>query len=153
MVAPLRSEVRPEHYKDPRNMRGNSYAARDKSGYIIPDPEDLYERLYAKFPHMAHSKVSKLIAQLEEYYGIISECNNTIFDDIDIRKGVGYNLNSDTTRRINLFNDTVRYYSNVYNDVEKLSDTQFSSTELSELISSVKSLGDRIDKLVTALNR
>lgn len=152
MVAPLRSDIRSEHYEDPRDMGADAYPLRDKSGYVIPDPQELYERLYAKFPDKSNDKLEDVGVTLEDYYNVLNECKDKVFN-IDIRKGRGYGDNLGANR-INLgaFNKVVTHYGWAYADFEKLISSGSDPKILSKLIQSVDRLGTEIDELVNLLN-
>lgn len=152
MVALLRTDVRSEHYKDPRDMGANAYPPRDKSGYVIPDPRELYERLYAKFPDKSSDKLGDIGVTLEDYYNILNECKDKVFN-IDIRKGRGYGDNFGANRTtLNTFNQVVTHYGWAYADFEKLVNSGNDPKILSELMQAVDRLGTEIDKLVNLLN-
>lgn len=158
MVAPLRSEVRSEHYEDPRDMSNSSYPRRDKSGYIIPSPLDLYEKLYAKFPDMADKKLGQIIDKMDQYYDILNECKDKIFD-IDIRNGRGYDTGLGNVNRpkVNIFNDAVRHYGWAYQELKELTDSvandaEISSESLTSLMAQLTVIGDKIDNLKKELS-
>lgn len=161
MVAPLRSEVRSEHYEDPRDMRKQSpysYHKRDKSGYIIPNPQELYERLYAKFPDMADRKLGRIMDKLDQYYEVLNECKDKVFD-IDIRNGKGYDigLRNANQSKVNAFNDAVRQYGWAYNELKELTESGFvdyetSSDSLVSLMGQLDIISDKINKLKKELS-
>lgn len=148
MVAPLRSDVRSEHYKDPRKASEYSYDKRDKSGYKIPDPRDLYTRLYAKFPDKAKDKLDSIKATLEDYYVILNDSKDKIFD-IDIREGKGYDMGSRNANqpRIAAFNEAVKYYGVTYKYFEEIINSKFNANEIVPLIDSLDWLSNKIKKL------
>ena len=75
-------------------------SGRDKSGYIIPDPTELYEKLYKRFPDRANRKLDNARTILEEYYGKLVDARQAVFDAFDIRSG-----------------KTVDHYGNAYDNV------------------------------------
>lgn len=60
---------------------------RDKSGYYIPKPEELYEKLYARFPDKVNNSINKVKAILDTYYDKLDAAKNKVFSQYDIRKG------------------------------------------------------------------
>lgn len=148
MVAPLREEVRPEGYVDPRYTANNegkwSYAGqqkvvpqkksrknaeptwevptsysfnkRDKSGYVVPNPDDLYRQAYAKFPEKLKGKLDQAIAVLDKYYDILESYKDQVFG-IDIRSGKGFN-NLGKQTNIYHFNEAIRIYGGLYSAIE-----------------------------------
>lgn len=60
---------------------------RDKSGYEIPNPADLYSKLYKRFPERLKSRLDEVKGTLDKYYDKISSCKSRLFDSIDVRKG------------------------------------------------------------------
>lgn len=64
-----------------------THSGRDKSGYYIPKPEELYERLYARFPDRVNSSIDKAKAILDTYYDKLDAAKNKLFSQYDIRKG------------------------------------------------------------------
>ena len=155
MVAPLRSEVRSEHYENPRVYEPGS-GHRDKSGYLIPNPSTLYKRLYAKFPDKAKDKLDSILVSMEDYYNILNEYKDKVFD-LDIRNGVGFLTHpsyrgSSREKYIDKFNSVVEEYGDVYRDCEELANSDMDASSLTYLIYSVDSLGDSIDRLVDYLD-
>lgn len=150
MVAPLRSDVRSEHYEDPRSTEGPSYIQRDKSGYRIPDPHDLYSRLYAKFPDKANSKLESIMVELEDYYNIINDCKDRVFD-IDIRKGKGYEAHP-RNKNLDIFNDVIRYYGYIYRQCEDITKSDFDAKLLTSVMENMDILEDKVNKLTNALD-
>ena len=70
-------------WSQPYSRRGK----RDKSGYEIPSPEDLYSKLYQRFPERLKGRLDEVKRTLDEYYDKVNSCKTKLFDSIDVRKG------------------------------------------------------------------
>ena len=93
---------------------------RDKSGYAIPKPEELYAKLYARFPNSVQTKLNTVKGILDEYYDKIDAAKTLIFSQYDIRKGKAismYGKAYDTP--FYALHDAIYSYGNVYRDFEK----------------------------------
>jgi len=93
---------------------------RDKSGYIIPNPEELYRRLYARFPDRLKSRVNEAKAILDEYYDKVNAAKEKILSQYDIRKGrspyLGYGDVSKS--ELYLLQQAIDYYGTMYKAFE-----------------------------------
>lgn len=99
--------------------RGYSGRQRDKSGYEIPDPVDIYSRLYARFPDRLKGRINEAKAILDEYYDKLEEAKRALFSAYDIRKGkspkyYGESYNAPSRR----LEDAIQYYGWVYRDFD-----------------------------------
>lgn len=95
-------------------------SGRDKSGYEIPKPEDLYAKLYERFPERLKSRVNEAKSILDEYYNKIDAAKNAIFSKYDIRKGKGISMYSKNSWD-NVFyklNEAIQYYGWMYSDFD-----------------------------------
>lgn len=94
---------------------------RDKSGYAIPNPDDLYARLYKRFPERLKSRLNEVKSVLDEYYDKLNDAKNEIFSQYDIRKGetpyIGYG-ESASKSRIYRLNQAIGYYGQMYRKFE-----------------------------------
>lgn len=88
---------------------------RDKSGYEIPRPEDLYRRLYARFPDRLKGRINEAKAVLDEYYDKLEEAKNTYFSKYDIRKGKSPKYYGNAYEApVYKLQDAIEYYGMMY---------------------------------------
>ena len=85
---------------------------RDKSGYVLPTPETLYEKLYKRFPEVTQNRIDSVKEVLERYYNLVDEAKNRIFSIYDIRKGKYVPNGSQSP--INDLNQAIYYYRRMY---------------------------------------
>ena len=114
--------------RDPENDKwimpwvGYAGAKRDKSGYVIPDPEELYSRLYTRFPDRLKTRVNEAKAILDEYYDKVNDAKERVLSHYDIRKGkspyIGYGDNVYKSSMYKL-GEVIRYYGWMYEGFEK----------------------------------
>jgi hypothetical protein len=94
---------------------------RDKSGYRIPDPEELYSRLYARFPDRLKSRVEEAKAILDEYYDKVNDAKTQVLSKYDIRKGrspyLGYGDDVYKTPLYKL-SEAIKCYGTMYSGFE-----------------------------------
>lgn len=93
---------------------------RDKSGYQLPKPEDLYKRLYQRFPDRLKGRLNEAKAILDEYYDKLEKAKNDLFSKYDIRKGktpryYGENYKSPSYQ----LEDAIQYYGWMYEGFDK----------------------------------
>jgi len=95
-------------------------AKRDKSGYAIPDPEELYRRLYARFPDRLKSRVNEAKAILDEYYDKVSAAKDMVLSGYDIRKGRTPSLGYGDVSKSDLYqlHKAIEYYGLMYKSFE-----------------------------------
>ncbi len=93
---------------------------RDKSGYSIPNPEDLYRRLYARFPDRLKSRVNEAKAILDEYYDKINAAKEKLLSQYDIRKGKSPYLGYGEVSKTQLYqlHQAIEYYGRMYKEFE-----------------------------------
>ena len=93
---------------------------RDKSGYSIPKPEDLYRRLYARFPDRLKSRVNEAKAILDEYYDKINAAKEKLLSQYDIRKGKAPYLGYGEVSKTQLYplHQAIEYYGRMYKEFE-----------------------------------
>lgn len=93
---------------------------RDKSGYSIPNPEDLYRRLYARFPDRLKTRVNEAKSILDEYYDKINDAKEKLLSQYDIRKGrtpyLGYGDASKSA--LYQLQQAIEYYGRMYKEFE-----------------------------------
>jgi hypothetical protein len=101
----------------PYTYSGNK---RDKSGYSIPNPEDLYRKLYARFPDRLKSRVNEAKAILDEYYDKINDAKEKILSKYDIRKGRSPYLGYGDVSKSELYQlqQAIEYYGYMYKEFE-----------------------------------
>ena len=96
---------------------------RDKSGYAIPNPEELYARLYERFPDRNNAKVEKAKKVLDEYYDKLDTIKNRIFSMYDIRKGHGISIGQSYYNNVLYrFNEAISDYGRMYRRFESCID-------------------------------
>lgn len=93
---------------------------RDKSGYSIPNPEELYRKLYERFPDRLKSRVNEAKAILDEYYDKINDAKEKILSKYDIRKGRSPYLGYGDTSKSDLYplHQAIEYYGSMYKGFE-----------------------------------
>jgi hypothetical protein len=92
-------------------------AARDKSGYVLLSPSQLYANLLAKFPNRLQHLADSTKATMENYYERIKKAKYKIFQAYDIREGKiadDYGYNSVFYE----LNQAVHNYSNTYKAIQ-----------------------------------
>jgi len=113
---------------------------RDKSGYEIPDPQELYERLYKRFPDRTQGKLNEAKRLLDEYYDKLDNAKSRIFNQYDIRKGkyAYFYSHSVYDSAIYNLNEAIQHYGNIYRTFENLinEDGTADSKALSEFMNS-----------------
>lgn len=112
---------------------------RDKSGYAIPDPADLYERAYAKFPDKLKAKIDKIRPILDDYYDRLIACKDKIMD-VDIKKGRGFDpINPISSVNMHHFNEAVSSYGYLYSALEGCMDAEgnVDPAELSKFVNNL----------------
>lgn len=77
-------DTEPSSWEVRRDWSGDR---RDKSGYVIPNPEDLYDKLYQRFPDRLKGRIAEVQSVLDEYYDKLNEAKTAMFSQFDIRKG------------------------------------------------------------------
>lgn len=96
---------------------------RDKSGYAIPNPEELYARLYERFPDRNNAKIEKAKKILDEYYDKLDTIKNRIFSMYDIRKGNGISIGQSYYNNVLYrFNEAIGDYGRMYRRFESCID-------------------------------
>lgn len=139
-------------------IQGNG---RDKSGYEIPDPTELYKRLYNRFPERLKGRVQEARNILDEYYDKVDEAKSLIFSQYDIRKGKGISLYGETYKNVLYFlNEAVKDYGWLYEGFEKCmkDDGSIDTQKLASFLKSgdtfaVPRLTREIDNYVGKINK
>ena len=132
----------PETHKYESTDRVSSWetqSGRDKSGYKIPNPEDLYAKLYARFPNVIQNRVDNVKAILDEYYDKIDNAKSLIFSQYDIRKGKAismYGRSYDTP--FYHLHDAIYHYGELYKTFERCinEDGSVDSRKLADFVNS-----------------
>ena len=137
----------------------NTTSGRDKSGYKIPNPEDLYAKLYQRFPNIIQTRLNKVKGILDEYYDKIDAAKNLIFSQYDIRKGKAismYGRAYDTP--FYHLHDAIYTYGQVYSTFEKCinEDGSIDSKKLADFVNGngydglshkLSAIDDSLDKI------
>jgi hypothetical protein len=84
---------------------------RDKSGYVIPEPEDLLARYYEKFPNRITEKVDNVYLELRRV-------RDMIFSDDIISKPKTREESSSIRNAMNYFTDAVEQYRTLINKMD-----------------------------------
>lgn len=126
---------------------------RDKSGYEIPYPADLYTRLYTKFPEKLRAKLDEIGPVLEEYYTRLQNCQSKVFG-IDIREGRGFNPLGNQGN-INAFNKAVEAYGNLYSMLNRCinEDDTVNSTAVANFIHHYNYYSNRLDTALAQIEQ
>lgn len=119
---------------------------RDKSGYSIPNPEDLYRKLYARFPDRLKSRVNEAKAILDEYYDKVNAAKEKVLSKYDIRKGRAPYLGYGDVSKSELYqlHQAIDYYGDMYREFENCM-TDDGSIDPQKLASYMK--GDSYDSI------
>ena len=162
MVAPRRRDIRPTPYEPDRVLNGDEY--RDKSGYVIPNPEDLYARLYGKYPDRVVERAKKLKPILDQYYYIL-DAYKDIVTGVDIIMGIGYDIDKfglhygrvHNQEAIEYFNTAVRCYGELYSLVDQLVNGKADASALAALLGntddkSISYITSEIDSLIAKID-
>jgi hypothetical protein len=182
MVATPRNEYRADRkYIDPRyekNYNGKwnyggqvfqyGYWAesynRDKSGYAIPNPTELYEKLYNRFPNRIQSKLDKVTQTMEDYYNKLEEAKTLVFNQFDIRNGTApYFGSSYYNSPIYRLGEAIRNYGRMYSAFKRClnQDGSVDSQKLAEFMNgnnyeslsySCQSIDSDLEKIHKALS-
>lgn len=116
------------------NDGGYGENKRDKSGYVIPSPEQLYKRLYDRFPERTKGRVTEAQAVLDEYYDKVNEAKSFLFNQYDIRKGKSPSMYGG--KALNWLDDAISYYCRMYSGFERCmnDDGSINSSSLANFI-------------------
>ena len=112
---------------------------RDKSGYQIPNPEDLYIRLYERFPDRLKGRLNEAKAILDEYYDKLDKAKTDLFSKYDIRKGKAPSYYGDHYKSPSYkLQDAIEQYGWMYQDFDACinNDGSVNPTKLAEFMKS-----------------
>jgi len=138
------------------NTRGNYNEKRDKSGYIIPKPADLYNRLYQRFPDRTQGKFDAAKAKLEECYEKLEETKTKIFNYYDIRNNKYISTYGNTV--FSNFNSAISEYCQMCRELDACvrEDGIINNTNLSAFLNGGRYNGigrcAEIDRRLVAIN-
>lgn len=124
----------------------NEGKARDKSGYVVPDPEDLIARYYEKFPTRITDKVDALYDKMID---VQQKLTST-----DFRKSREYG-SSDLRNAYSTFGSAVSKYQELLHKLENSNKSsnswlRWSASDFSKQISYIQ---DNLDDIETYLDR
>ena len=106
--------------KTNRVSEWNKSSNRDKSGYVIPRPEELYAKLYERFPNSVQTKLNKAKSILDEYYDKIDAAKSLIFSQYDIKKGKAISMYGKAYESpFYYLHDAIYHYGEIYKDFEE----------------------------------
>lgn len=126
----------------------NERRARDKSGYVVPDPEDLIARYYEKFPNRITDKVDALY---DKMITIQQKLTST-----DFKKARSYG-SSDMRNAYSTFGSAVSDYQELLYKLEESNNTSKSNSwnrwSTSDISKHVSYIQNKLDDVETYLAR